>query len=201
MLVGRVIARPFIGEPANFKRTTNRKDFSLDPPSDTILDLLSKNNIKTVAVGKVNDLFNFKGIDISQITKSNEEGYKRLLENAAQLSNSFIFTNLVDFDVYFGHRNDPSGFADALKKFDDFLPEFLDNLDETDVLLITADHGNDPVTPSTDHSREYVPLLFYRKGKAAKPLGVRDTFSDAAKTAADFFGIKNSLCGKSFLHE
>jgi phosphopentomutase len=200
-LVGRVIARPFIGKPGNFSRTTNRKDFSLDPPSDTILNLLSKNNITTVAVGKVNDLFNFKGIDISQITKSNEEGCKRLLENSVQINNSFIFTNLVDFDVYFGHRNDPFGFADALKSFDDFLPEFLDKLDESDALIITADHGNDPVTPSTDHSREYVPVLFYRKGKEGKPLGVRSTFSDAAKTTADFFGIDNSLCGKSFLNE
>ena len=201
LMIGRVIARPFIGEPGNFKRTTNRKDFSLDPPSRTVLNILSEAGIKTVAIGKINDLFNYNGIDIREKTKSNEEGCAKLLEYSKKGNNNFIFTNLVDFDVYFGHRNDPEGFAKKLAAFDSFLPEFLGNLDETDRVLITADHGNDPTTPSTDHSREYVPLLFYSKNKRGKNLGIRQTFSDAGKTVADFFGVDNDLKGKSFLNE
>ena len=196
--VGRVIARPFVGSSGAYTRTTNRKDFSMNPPSETILDILQQNKITTVAIGKVNDLFNYRGIDIQEKTKSNKAGCEKLLEYSKQVTNSFIFTNLVDFDVYFGHRNDPEGFAKALKEFDNFLPNFLSNLDESDALLITADHGNDPTTPSTDHSREYVPLLFYRKNKVGNNLGIRDTFSDAAKTAGEFFAIPDSLKGKSF---
>jgi phosphopentomutase len=199
--VGRVIARPFIGEPGNFSRTKNRKDFSLDPPEDTILDFLLKNNIETIAIGKVNDLFNYRGIKKQLNTKSNEEGCEALLTSASETKGGFIFANLVDFDVYFGHRNDPVGFANKLVEFDDFLPKLINELDESDRLIITADHGNDPTTPSTDHSREYVPLLYYRKNVFGKNLGVRKTFSDVAKTAADFFGINNSLNGSSFLND
>ena len=199
LLVGRVIARPFIGTPGNFSRTTNRKDFSLDPPSDTILDLLYKKGINTVAIGKVNDLFNYRGIKFKEKTKSNSEGCFKLLEYTTKVKNSFMFANLVDFDVYFGHRNDPTGFAKALKEFDNFLPSFLDSLDETDAVVITADHGNDPTTSSTDHSREYTPLLFYRKGKPGINLGVRKTFSDIGKTVGEFFNIPNSLKGTGFL--
>jgi len=197
--VGRVIARPFTGELGNYTRTTNRQDYSLDPPSETILDLLNKNGISTVAIGKINDLFNYRGIKIQEKTKSNEEGCKKLIEYSIKLKDSFIFANLVDFDVYYGHRNDPEGFAKALKEFDEFLPKFVGTLDESDSFIITADHGNDPTTPSTDHSREFVPLLFYKKNKKSSNLGIRETFSDAAKTVADYFGIKNSLKGKSFL--
>ncbi len=200
VIIGRVIARPFVGTSGNYSRTTNRRDFSLDPPSDTILDLLMKNKVDTVAVGKINDLFNYKGIKIKEKTKSNAEGCGMLIEYSTKVKNSFIMANLVDFDVYFGHRNDPYGFAKALNQFDDFLPGFLEKLDESDALLITADHGNDPTTPSTDHSREYVPLLFYQKGLPSRNLGVRKTFSDAAKTVADFFRINNSLKGTSFLY-
>jgi phosphopentomutase len=198
--VGRVIARPFIGSSSNYTRTTNRKDFSLDPPSETILDCLSKNKIDTVAIGKVNDLFNYRGIKFSEKTKSNSEGCDRLIYHSANAKNRFIFANLVDFDVYFGHRNDPEGFAIALKQFDNFLPSFLNQLDESDAVIITADHGNDPTTPSTDHSREYTPLLFYRKTKKGVDLGVRKTFSDAGKTVSDFFSIGNNLKGVSFLN-
>ena len=173
----------------------------MDPPSETILNVLQQNKIKTVAIGKVNDLFNYQGIEVQEKTKSNEAGCDKLLEYTNKVSNSFMFANLVDFDVYYGHRNDPEGFAKALKSFDDFLPQFLSNLDESDALLITADHGNDPTTPSTDHSREYVPILFYRKNKTGKDLGIRNTFSDAAKTVGEFFSINNSLQGKSFLNE
>jgi phosphopentomutase len=201
LMVGRVIARPFVGEPGNFTRTTNRKDYSLDAPSDTILDVLQKNGIKTISIGKISDLFNYRGIDILENTKSNIEGCNKLIEYTKSTADSFIFTNLVDFDVYFGHRNDPSGFARALKEFDDFLPLFLSALDDSDRLIITADHGNDPTTPSTDHSREYVPLLYYGKNKSSNDLGIRSTFSDAAKTAADFFKVENNLKGISFLNE
>jgi len=199
--VGRVIARPFIGEPGKFVRTKNRKDFSLNPPEPTILDLLSENKITTIAIGKVNDLFNYQGIKKQLTTKSNEEGCEQLLKCASETKGSFIFANLVDFDVYFGHRNDPEGFAQKLIEFDQFLPDFLSKLDESDRLIITADHGNDPTTPSTDHSREYVPLLYYRKGVRGKNLGVRKTFSDVGKTAAEYFGVDNNLNGTSFLNE
>lgn len=199
LLVGRVIARPFIGTSGNYNRTTNRRDFSLDPPADTILDILSKNNISTVAVGKVNDLFNYRGIKVKEKTISNAQGCEKLNYYAKNVENNFIFANLVDFDVYFGHRNDPEGFAKALKKFDGFLPGFLNNIDETDAVIFTADHGNDPTTPGTDHSREYTPLLFFRKGKPGKDLGTRDTFSDIGKTIGEFFKVNNSLKGKNFL--
>jgi phosphopentomutase len=199
--VGRVIARPFIGNSGNFERTVYRKDYSLDPPSDTILDLLNKNNISTIAVGKINDLFNYRGISVQVKSKLNSEGMENLLELASKVKNSFIFINLVDFDVYFGHRNDASGFADALKKFDDFIPSFLEKLDENDRVIITADHGNDPTTPSTDHSREYVPLLYFGKNKTVKNLGIRSTFSDAGKTVAEYFKVPNQLKGTSFLND
>lgn len=197
--VGRVIARPFIGTSGNYSRTVYRKDFSLDPPAETILDVLLKKDIQTIAIGKINDLFNYKGIKIQEKTKSNSEGMEKLLNYALTLNNSFIFANLVDFDVYFGHRNDPFGFANALKQFDDFLTEFLDKLDYSDRVIFTADHGNDPTTPSTDHSREYVPLLYYGKSKTSYNLGIRQSFSDAGKTVADFFKVKNNLKGTSFL--
>lgn len=199
LYLGRVIARPFIGTSGNYKRTVNRKDFSLDPPEDTILDLLYKNEIKTVAIGKINDLFNYKGIEVQEKTKSNAQGCDKLIEYTSKVNNSLVFANLVDFDVYYGHRNDPHGFATALKEFDDFLPSFLDKLDESDALVITADHGNDPTTPSTDHSREYIPLLYYRKNKQGKDLGIRKTFADTGKTAAAFFKVPNKLKGESFL--
>ncbi|HRN25387.1 MAG: phosphopentomutase [Ignavibacteriaceae bacterium] len=199
--VGRVIARPFIGKSGSYERTVYRKDYSLDPPSETILDLLQKNNINTVAIGKINDLFNYRGISIQVKSKSNKEGFEQLIKASNEHQNSLIFINLVDFDVYFGHRNDVKGFAQALKEFDDFLPELLDNLHSTDRVIFTADHGNDPTTPSTDHSREYVPVLYFGKNKIAKDLGVRKTFADVGKTAADFFNIKNDLKGISFLNE
>jgi len=197
--VGRIIARPFIGTYGNYKRTTNRKDFSLNPPADTVLNYLQNNGIKTVAVGKINDLFNYNGIEVKDKTHSNSEGMEKLSYHVQNTSNSFIFANLVDFDVYYGHRNEPVGFHKALQEFDKWLPTFVEKLGETDALLITADHGNDPTTPSTDHSREYVPILFYRKGIEGKDLGTRETFSDAGQTIAHFFKVNNSLEGKSFL--
>jgi len=197
--VGRVIARPFIGTSNNYIRTTNRRDFSMDPVEETILDFLFKNNINTVAIGKINDLYNYRGIKHRIKTKSNNEGIQKIISHVKNESHSLIFANLVDFDVYYGHRNDSEGFEKALKEFDDQLPSIIDELDDSDALIITSDHGNDPTDISTDHTREYVPLLFYRKGKPGRNLGVRQTFSDVAKTTADFFNIQNSFNGLSFL--
>lgn len=199
--VGRVIARPFVGDNGNYTRTTNRKDYSLDPPSKTVLDYLKDYGINTIAIGKINDLFNHRGINVSEHTKTNQEGMRTLLEYTSMVSNSFIFINLVDFDVYYGHRNDPIGFYNALKEFDDFLPKLLDELDDNDRLIITSDHGNDPTTPSTDHSREYVPLLYFGKNRRAGNLGTRKTFSDVGKTVADYFKVPNDLMGESFLNQ
>ncbi|MEJ2193451.1 MAG: phosphopentomutase [Ignavibacteriaceae bacterium] len=198
-IVGRVIARPFIGKSGSFKRTTNRKDFSIYPPGSTILDILNDNQIDTVAIGKINDLFNFRGVKFSEKTKSNKEGCEKLLQYSLNNEHSFIFANLVDFDVYYGHRNDPVGFAENLVEFDNFIPDMLNSLHESDRLIITADHGNDPTTESTDHSREYVPLLFYSKNAEGKDLGIRKTFSDVGKTVADYFDVENNLNGDSFL--
>lgn len=199
--VGRVIARPFISVSGKYERTAYRKDYSLDPPSETILDILQQNKIPTVAIGKINDLFNYHGISIQVKSKSNNEGFNNLITAAKEYQKSLIFINLVDFDVNYGHRNDVQGFANALKQFDEFLPDFLKKLDETDRVIFTADHGNDPTTPSTDHSREYVPVLYYGKNKPSSNLGIRKTFSDVGKTVADFFSVENNLKGKSFLND
>ena len=199
--VARIIARPFIGESGNYERTVNRKDFSLEPPADTILDILQFDEINTIGIGKINDLFDHKGITEPIITKSNIEGILKIIETLQQNSNSFIFTNLVDFDVYYGHRNDPEGFAKALVEFDDNLPKILNALDETDALILTSDHGNDPTLESTDHSREFVPILFYKKNVLGRNLGIRNSFSDVGQTVADFFNVRNNLQGISFLED
>lgn len=199
-VVGRVIARPFIGVSGDYKRTTNRKDFSLDPPEATVFDFLYDSGINTVSIGKVNELFNNRGIKKAEVSKSNADGCNIILRSLITNKNSFIFANLVDFDVYFGHRNDPVGFAQALRAFDTFLPKIIEKIDETDALIITADHGNDPTTDSTDHSREYVPLLFYQKNRFGRDLGIRSSFSDVGKTVCDFFKVQNDLKGKSFLN-
>jgi phosphopentomutase len=199
--VARIIARPFVGKTGNYSRTTNRKDFSVDPPTKTILNFLIDEGIETVAIGKINDLFNYNGITTQIKTKSNAEGIQEIIKMASEKSNSFIMANLVDFDVYYGHRNDPQGFALALQEFDAKLPEILDHLNETDCLIITSDHGNDPTTPSTDHSREYVPLLYYKLNSEGKDLGIRSSFADVAQTIAHFFKVNNNLNGVSFLND
>jgi len=199
--VGRIIARPFIGSTGNYSRTTNRKDFSVDPPSKTILNFLKDEGIETIAIGKINDLFNYNGITTQIKSKSNIEGIQAIIKAAQEKSNSLIIANLVDFDVYYGHRNDPVGFANALKEFDDNLPNILACLKESDRLILTADHGNDPTTPSTDHSREYVPLLFYKVSSGGKNIGVRSSFADVAQTIAHFFKVNNNLRGISFLND
>jgi phosphopentomutase len=198
--VGRVIARPFVGKSGNYTRTTNRKDFSLEPFGPTVLDLLAGENISTVGIGKVDDLFARRGLRVTNHTRTNREGMSAIAEVTGALPSGFVIANLGDFDTLYGHRNDPQGFASALEEFDRWLGGFLETLTGEDLLLITADHGNDPVTPSTDHSREYVPVLACT-GRAAggRPLGVRKTFADCGKTVAEYFGVVNNLAGTSFL--
>ncbi len=198
--VGRVIARPFVGTEGNFSRTTNRRDFSLTPPGDTVLDVLHASPVETVSIGKVDDLFAGRGLSKCLHTKSNAEGIECILRESKAISSGLVFANLVDFDTLYGHRNDPAGMANALKEFDDSLPDIIETIEDEDMLVITADHGNDPVTPSTDHSREYVPLLCYTpRTRKGVDIGTRRSFADLGKTVADFFGVKNSLAGTSFL--
>jgi len=196
--VGRVIARPFTGEPGNFKRTMNRHDFSLKPPGQTALNLLQDNGIPVIAIGKIRDIFDGEGITESIPTKGNTDGMEQVINMLNSVAGGLIFANLVDFDMLYGHRNNPRGYAEALEELDLRLPELLKLLRKEDVLIITADHGCDPTTPSTDHSREYVPLLVYGKTlRGGIDLGVRETFADVAATIADSFGLKHSA-GTSF---
>ena len=200
--VGRVIARPFIGEPGHFTRTEDRRDFSLTPPKDTILDVVKKAGLEVMAVGKIEDIFAHRGITQSNHTGNNMAGVDATIAFIKQGDPGLIFTNLVDFDALYGHRNNPRGYADALEAFDRRLPEILDALLPGDVLFITADHGNDPTTPSTDHSRERVPLLL--AGNAIRPatnFGTRPRFSDLAATAADLLGLDWRGAGESFAVE
>lgn len=201
-MVGRVIARPFIGQPGSFTRTPNRRDFSAEPTSDTILDKLQKKGLDVIAVGKIEDIFSGKGISQAEHTKSNMNGVDVTLKYMKENNKGIIFTNLVDFDMLFGHRNNPEGYKQALEEFDARLPEIISAMREDDLLLITADHGCDPTTPSTDHSREHVPVILY--GKNIKPdvnLGTRKTFADLASTIAEIFGIENVFPGESFYRD
>lgn len=199
--VGRVIARPFLGTVGAFKRTANRKDYSIDPPNATMLDVLISNGVETVSIGKIDDLFNGRGLLRKIHTKSNEEGVDAILDEISNGSGNFVMANLVDFDMMYGHRQDPIGFARALEEFDRRLPDILNSLGDNDLLMITADHGNDPADSSTDHTREYVPLLTYsKKGKKNQNIGTRETFADAGKTVLEFLNINSSdLAGTSFL--
>jgi phosphopentomutase len=200
--VGRVIARPFVGAEGRYSRTTNRKDFSLDPPADTLLDILHANGIETIGVGKVDDLFANRGLTRSRHTRTNAEGIEEVILRSAGLRRGMILANLGDFDTLYGHRNDARGFAGALEAFDQQLPRILNEIRHGDLLLLTADHGNDPVTPSTDHSREYVPLLCAVGGQdGGQNLGTRTTFADVAATVAGFFGVQGTQAGTSFLRD
>ena len=196
--VGRVIARPFIGEDGNYTRTGNRKDFSLEPYSDTMLDLLKNSGREVYAIGKIEDIFVNKGITRSNHTTNNEEGIEATIQAVKEDFQGLIFTNLVDFDMVYGHRNNVQGYADALMYFDKKLHEIIAALNDEDVLIITADHGCDPTTESTDHSREYIPLIFYGKNiKANNNLGILDSFASIGKTVLDIFDVENDLEGKS----
>jgi phosphopentomutase len=198
--VARVIARPFIGSKGNFKRTHNRKDFSIAPPVPTILDYIQSAGYQTIGIGKIWDIFAGKGITQSFITEDNIHGINQTIECINQEFDGIIFTNLIDFDTRWGHRNDIWGYKSALEEFDNMLPEIIDTMQDTDILFITADHGCDPTTPSTDHSREYVPLLVYGKNiRHGINLGIRDTFADIAQTIADIFDIEEGISsGNSF---
>lgn len=200
-MIGRIIARPYVGEPGNFKRTANRHDYALDPFGHTVLDSLKEAGKDVIAVGKINDIFNGQGITDFVRTKSNMDGVDQLLNVMARDFEGLSFTNLVDFDALFGHRRDIKGYAQALEEFDGRLPEIMKALEEDDLLLITADHGNDPSFEGTDHTREYVPLLAYSKkfkGQGALPQGY---FSDIAATIADNFEVPATENGQSFLQE
>lgn len=197
--VGRIIARPFIGESGNYTRTSNRRDFALDPFGKTMLEYVKEAALNVMAVGKIEDIFNGKGVTEAVHIKNNMDGVDRTIEYIKQQKEGLIFTNLVDFDMLFGHRNDPAGYANALIEFDKRLPEIISSLNEDDILIITADHGCDPTTESTDHSREYIPLLVYgKKLKANVNIGVRDCFCDIGKTVLNALDIKNELPGTSF---
>jgi phosphopentomutase len=196
--VSRVIARPFIGTPGSYRRTKNRRDYSIAPPGETLLDALAAGGIARTGVGKVDDLFAGRGIT-SRHTANNAEGIAAVCEWLASEVSGLLFTNLVDFDQAFGHRNDTSGFYGALREFDAALPQLLALLREDDLLFITADHGNDPTTPSTDHARENVPLMAIGPAVDSVSLGRRDTFSDLGATVAEWLGVAFRGRGRSFL--
>lgn len=202
MGVGRVIARPFLGIPGSFKRTANRHDYALDPAGETVLDALTRNRTPIVSIGKVGDLFAGRGVGKVVHTASDADGMRQLDRALAQESQGLVFANLVDFDTQYGHRNDPEGYAANLERFDDWLADFLRRLAPGDVLVITADHGNDPTTPSTDHSREHVPLLVCGAGvRRGVDLGTRASFADLGQTLAENFGVASLPFGRSFLQE
>lgn len=196
--VGRVIARPFIGEYPNFERTPRRHDFSLVPPKDTILDELSAAGYDVRPVGKIYDIFAGKGVMDAEPTVGNRDGMAKTDAWVERDFTGLCFVNLVDFDMLYGHRNDAVGYARALSEFDAWLGGFLPKLRDDDILFITADHGCDPITPSTDHSREYIPLLVYGKNIKSVDLGTRSSFADIGKTVADIFGVKSKTAGESF---
>jgi phosphopentomutase len=200
MGLGRVIARPFVGEPGAFRRTANRHDYAIPPFADTLLDRLTARGISVHALGKIAYLFAGRGIGTSVKTASDALGmdaFERAVEDAPA---GLVFGNLVDFDAMYGHRNDTAGYAANLERFDQRLGRLMPLLREDDLLVLTADHGNDPTTPSTDHSREYVPVLAYGSGVApGVDLGTRATYADLGQTLADVFGVGPLKCGLSFL--
>jgi phosphopentomutase len=201
--VGRVIARPFEGKSGGYIRTANRKDYSLTPFYDTVLDEIKNSGGEVIAIGKIEDIFNAKGITQSAHPKGNVSGMRAVFEEIKKpfTKNTLIFTNLVDFDMLWGHRRDLISYAKGLKEFDDFLPELINALAADDLLIITADHGCDPAfLKHTDHTREYVPLLAYGKNlKKNIDLGIRESLSDIGQTLAGFFGLPKLKNGKNFL--
>ncbi|WAM34613.1 phosphopentomutase [Caldicellulosiruptor morganii] len=202
-LVARVIARPFVGKDRNsFVRTYNRKDFAVEPPYETLLDNVKDSSLEVVGIGKIEDIFAKRGLTVSIHTEGNMDGINKTLKAMDEVKDGLIFTNLVDYDMLYGHRNDPIGYARALVEFDERLPEIFEKLKEDDILIITADHGCDPTTPSTDHSREHVPVLIYgEKIKKGHNLGTRESFSDIGQTIAEYLNVKPLRNGKSFLKE
>lgn len=200
-MIGRIIARPYVGEPGNFTRTPNRHDYALDPFGKTVLDSLKDAGKDVIAVGKINDIFNGQGITEAVRTKSNMDGVDQLLKVMEKDFTGMSFTNLVDFDALFGHRRDVVGYGNALDEFDARLPEIYEAMGEDDLLLITADHGNDPTFPGTDHTREYVPLLAYSKKLARQGALTQGHFADISATIAENFGVQPTENGVSFLSQ
>ncbi len=200
--IGRVIARPFVGSAGAFIRTANRHDYALTPPRDTLLDLLTNHGISVTSIGKVRDLFGGRGITRAVPARSDREGLDQVLDVIRSTRAGLVFVNLVDFDTLYGHRNDVEGYARNLEQFDERLGEVLTALQDSDLLIITADHGNDPTTPSTDHSREYVPILLAGAGvRAGVDIGTRRTFADLGQTLAANFGVGPLASGTSFLED
>jgi phosphopentomutase len=199
LAVGRVIARPFIGRPGEFTRTERRKDFSLEPPADTILDVIKNSGMDVIGVGKIEDIFAHCGLTKSNHTGNNMAGVDAVIEFLNTNTEGLIFANLVDFDALYGHRNNPRGYADALESFDRRLPEIMASLRDSDILIITADHGNDPTTVSTDHSRERVPIMIFGKYiKKGVNLGIRESFADVAATIAELLDVEWGVVSNSF---
>lgn len=198
--VGRVIARPFTGTSGSYERTRNRKDFSVPPPDRTLLDHVKAAGLQSIGVGKIGDIFDHRGLTAEVHTKNNQEGIQATIAELRSAGSGLIFTNLVDTDMIYGHRNDTIGYRGALEEFDALLPAIIYAMSSEDLLIITADHGCDPTTPSTDHSREYAPLLVHsKKMKRGVDLGTRATFADTAATVAEFLGVMAPASGTSYL--
>jgi len=201
-LVGRVIARPFIGTPGNFERTSNRHDYALKPFGRTTMNVLKDAGLDVIAIGKISDIFNGEGVTDAVRTKNNTDGMDKFAEVVRRDFHGISFLNLVDFDANFGHRRDPLGYGNALQEFDARLPEITEAMTEDDLLIITADHGNDPTFPGTDHTREYVPLIVYSpRFNGGSELALRETFADIAATVAENFKVEAPEFGKSFLND
>lgn len=200
-MIGRIIARPYIGTPGHFTRTSNRHDYALDPFGKTTLDYLKEAGYDVIAIGKINDIYNGQGITEYVRTKSNMDGVDQLLKVMGKDFRGISFLNLVDFDALFGHRRDVKGYAEAIEDFDARIPEILAALEDDDLLLITADHGNDPTFPGTDHTREYVPLLAYSKKMAGRGKLDQGKFADVGATVSDNFRVAATQNGRSFLDE
>ncbi|MFJ8087803.1 phosphopentomutase [Lysinibacillus sp. NPDC095746] len=200
-LVGRVIARPFVGTPGNFTRTSNRHDYALKPFGRTTMNVLKDAGFDVIAIGKISDIFNGEGVTDAVRTKNNKDGMDKFAEVVRRNFHGISFLNLVDFDANFGHRRDPLGYGNALQEFDARIPEITEAMTEDDLLIITADHGNDPTFHGTDHTREYVPLIVYSpRFNGGSELALRETFADIAATVAENFKVEAPEFGKSFLN-
>lgn len=200
-MIGRIIARPYVGEPGNFTRTSNRHDYALDPFGKTMLDYLKDADLDVISIGKIVDIFNEKGITKAVRTESNMDGVDKLIEEMKQDFTGLSFTNLVDFDALYGHRRNPEGYRDAIEDFDARIPEIFENLQDDDLLILTADHGNDPTFPGTDHTREYVPLLAYSKKLTQLGELKQGYFADISATILENFGLNAMENGHSFLDQ
>jgi phosphopentomutase len=199
--VGRVIARPYLGTPGAFKRTPNRHDYAVKPPEPTVMNQLKDAGWDVIAIGKINDIFDGEGVTKATSTKSNLDGIQQTIDVLGTSFKGLAFTNLVDFDSLYGHRRDPEGYGNALEEFDAYVPQLKAGLGPNDLLILTADHGNDPVHAGTDHTREYVPILLYSPSfQSPVSLGIRGTFADLGATIADNFGVEPTKNGESFLH-